>query len=179
MAHAKAARRYANALFDLARDEGKLDIVAADLQALGRLMAASADLSGFLENYMIPLPRRIQILGLLFEGRLDPLTFRFLVFVDEKRRIHLLRQIIEEFKRYYDEHQGVLHVRVTTARKLSDDQAGSLAARLQKKFNKRIDMHTQLDASLLGGFRVQVGDRIHDYSIETQLQTLHQHLVNA
>jgi F-type H+-transporting ATPase subunit delta len=179
MGNARAAKRYAKAVFDLAEEEGRTDAVLADFTALAALLEASADLRQFADNYMIEPARRVQTLGSLFEGRLDPLAFKFLVFLDSKRRFGEIAEVIREFHRLHDAARGVLDVHVTSAAPLTDGQADDLRGRLRTRFQREIKPRFSVKPGLIGGFQIQVNDLVYDDSIEYQLQSLNRKLANA
>lgn len=181
MSQSKAARRYAQALFLLASEQGKLDAVQADLQALGGLLAASPELRAFLGDLLLPPSRRSQVLGELFErqGQADPLVVRFLFLLAEKKRLPLLADIVTAFGQSYDQARGILRVRVTSARPLDAAQVDRIVARLRAQHGKEIRPELDVDPALLGGFVIQVGDQVRDLSVETQLQRLQRQLVQG
>ena len=179
MARSQAARRYARALFDLAAQENRLDAVCADLIGLGELLETSPDLARFAGNYVIPSDRRAATLRALFEGKVDALTLRFLLFLESKKRMGLIKDVVGAVIALHDERSGVLEVKVISAKPLEPGQFAAVSRRLEDRFGKRIKASTGVDPQLLGGFLVQVGGRILDYSVETQLQTLNRNLMQA
>lgn len=178
MANPQVAKRYARALFDLARQENKLDAVCSDIMAIGQLLQAG-DLERFVGNYIIPSDRRIQTIRALFEGKVDALALRFLLFLEHKKRLGLLGRIATETTRLYDEEQGILNVEITSASPLDPEQFTAICQKLEQRFQKKIRATSATDPRLLGGFVVQVGGTIYDYSIESQLQALNSRLATA
>jgi F-type H+-transporting ATPase subunit delta len=179
MANPKAAKRYAKAVFELAREEGRTDPVREDLAALRRLLAESPELRDFLGNYMLAPARRVQLLGRLFEAHIDRLSLRFLLFLEEKKRMALLPEILDHFAKLADAGAGVLKATITSAKPLDEAQLASIRERLRRRHGKDVQTVAQLDPTLLGGFQIQMGDAIEDYSISTQLATLHRRFVTA
>lgn len=181
MSQSKAARRYAQALFLLASEQGKLDAVQADLQALGALLEGSPELRAFVGDLLLPPSRRAQVLGELFErqGHADPLLVRFLFLLSEKKRLPLLGEIVTAFGESYDQARGILRVQVTSARPLDAAQVDRIVARLRTQHGKDIRPVLAVDPALLGGFVIQVGDQVRDLSVETQLQRLQRQLVQG
>ena len=181
MSHSKAARRYAQALFLLASEQGRLDTVQADLQSVGALLAGSPELRAFVGDLLMPPSRRAQVLGELFEraGHADPLLVRFLFLLSEKKRLPLLAEIAAAFGESYDEARGILRVRVTSARTLDREQVDRIVAHLRAQHGKDIRPVLAVDPALLGGFVIQVGDQVRDLSVETQLQRLQRQLVQG
>lgn len=179
MATPKTARRYARAFFDRTRDQGRLDEVQADLAALQGLIDASADFRALLAHPGLPPERVNQAVGALFRGRLREETLQFIRFLVDKKRLDHLPDICERFIQLYNEHQGILHVRVTSAVPLDSAQEQAFAKKLGAKFKRTVQLGSDTDPSLIGGFRVRVGDTIHDYSIQTMLETFKQKMMNA
>ncbi len=174
MTHSKAARRYAKALFLLAVEQHKLDAVQTDLQSAAVLLEGSRELRAFLGNYLLAPAGRSQVLAELFErqGRAEPLLTRFVFLLEEKKRLALLPEIVSAFSEMYDRERGILRVRLTSAQPLAEDQVSRIVARLRQQHGKDIRPTLRVDAALLGGFVVQVGDQVRDLSLETQLQRL-------
>jgi F-type H+-transporting ATPase subunit delta len=174
-----AAKRYAKALFDLAREQDHLEAIRADIGDLTRLLEESPDFARFVADPLIPADKRGEVLVALLKDRADPLTARFLAFLDSRDRLDQLPGICSVFTALYNDIKGILLVEITSAVPLSAEQVDQVEKRLHVKFGKQIESTQSTDPALLGGFKVRVGDTIHDYSIATQLQTLKQKLINA
>jgi len=175
----RIASRYASALFDLAREQGRLDAVYRDLSELGRVLAENRELELFITDPSVPAARALKTLSALFEQRVDPLTFRFLRFLVDRNRLAWLSEMPPVFERHYDRHQGQLRVDVVSAVPLDAKQRDVLAQKLKRRFHRDILARYEEDPRLVGGFRVRVGDTIHDYSVAAMLETFKQKLMNA
>jgi F-type H+-transporting ATPase subunit delta len=179
MQAASVAIRYAKALFGLARDREVLDPVYADLRDLERLLRDCPDFARFTADPRIPPAPRAAALDALFRDRAHPLTLRFLSFLDSKDRLGHLPGICRHFAALFHLHRGILEVRITSATPLTPEQVSAIETRLHARFGKQIQSTLHLDPALLGGFKIQVGDTIHDSSIATQLHVLKQNLIHA
>lgn len=179
MPSTQAAKRYARAAFQLAEQENRTDAVCTDLVGIGELLRASPELAKFIANLVIPSEKRVQTLQALFSGKVDALTLRFLLFLESKKRLGMLAGVVAEVSRLYDAKQGVLNVEITSASPLDDGQRDAIRGKLAARFGKKIVATSSVDPKLLGGFIVQVGGTIYDYSIETQLQSLGRKLASA
>jgi F-type H+-transporting ATPase subunit delta len=176
---ARSARRYAKALFRLAREEQRLASVASDLADLRRLDETSADFSRLIRSPVIPEDRRTVLLRELLDGRADPLTLRFALFLVERGRIDQLADIALLFEELFNEHAGILRARVESAAPLTADQEAAIRKRLGSRFGKRVVTDTEVRPELLGGFRIRIGDTLHDYSLQSQLAHLRKQWINA
>jgi F-type H+-transporting ATPase subunit delta len=179
MLHTRTSRRYAKVLFNMARETNWLEDIHRDLFDLRDLMRKSPLLSAFLPNYMVPAERRLEALRSIFEGKLNDLTYRFLMVLEEQKRLRQIAPITDFFKELYDQEQGVLKAEVVSARPLTDHQFAALRRKLESRFKKRVAMEPKVNPTLLGGFTVQVGDVIFDSSVRCQLEILQQKLITA
>lgn len=179
MTNSTAAKRYAKAVFSLARESDKLDQVREDLQALETLLEQSVELQQFLLNPLVTLERRAKILKALFGHKLDPLSVRFLLFLDDKGRIDELAGICGCFEAAYYELKGILKVKMRAAKAPESEQIREILQRLGKRYDKEIELDVEIEPALLGGFQLQIGDMVHDSSIRTKLLTFQQQLINA
>ena len=173
------AKRYSPALVDAAREEGVLDAVLADVGKLRELISTSPEFVAFLEHPLIPVEKQEETLVALFEGKLQPVTLHFLRLLAQKERLGDLSDILVAFEAAMDEENGILNVRVTAAEKLLARQETDLQDKLSKRTGKTIRLHSGVDESLIGGFLVQIGDGIEDYSLAAKLATFKRNVINA
>lgn len=166
----RAARRYAQALFDLAVDEGATEAVLRDVAWLKRSVDAAPDLAAFLPNYLLPQVVRSGILQALWAEQVHPLTWRFLRLVEAKRRLNLLDEICAEVLQLQEARQGIVRGMLTTAFALGADATDAIAARVGQRLGKQVTLQAREDRSLLGGYCLQVGDRFYDLSLAARLR---------
>lgn len=164
------SRRYARALLDTALEAGRAEAVYQDMKTLIQLIDDSLDLCEFFDNPVIPFEKRRRILESLFNGRVDALTYRFLFFLEEKRRLIFLGTIARAFEELYLKHEGIAKVRITASREMSSHQLEEIVRRLQGRLGTRVEPHVETDSRLLGGVKIQRGDIVYDYSLRSQLE---------
>ena len=172
---ASLAGRYALALFELARDERRLDAVAASLNALGQALAESADFRTLTSS---PLIGRVEgskaVLATAAAMNLDPLTTNFLGVLARNGRLGQLGAVIRAFNTLAARHRGEITAEVTSARPLDDGQVDAIKANLRGRFGADIAVDLNVDPAILGGLVVKVGSRMIDGSIRTKLNSLAQ-----
>ena len=172
--------RYATALFDLAKERECLDHVEEDMEKLAQGLETSIYFARFIENPVIPSQARLKILNSLFlKNKLHKLTLDFLALLENKHRIAYLKKICLEFKNLYLKNKNILKVKITSATILDNPQLNSLSQKLKIKFNKEIELSTNIEPQLLAGFKMQVGDYIKDYSLQSQLENFRKNLIYA
>ncbi|HMP88913.1 MAG TPA: ATP synthase F1 subunit delta [Kiritimatiellia bacterium] len=179
MAKIIAARRYAKALYALSREQSAVEAVRQDLDALVNMMDASEDWKNFILNPVGSHTVRANIINQLLNGKVHDITLRFLRFIDLRLRINLLPEIRDAWMALYDENNGILRGLVISAVELDADQVNRLAARIAGRYGKKVELNTGVDASMIGGLKVFIGDEVHDFSISSQLEQLKKRMIYA
>ncbi len=179
MSHSVASRRYAKALYLLAREQQALESIRADLEALTDLMETSREWKLFVETPVGSLAMRGKILDTLFAGKLHATTLRFLHFIDSKRRMNLLAPMRQAWMALYDDELGIRRATAVSAIPLDAAQQQALAKRLSDRMDAQVILTCTVDPDLIGGIRVLIGDQVLDYSIHSQLDALKKRLIYA
>ena len=170
------ARRYASALFEVAKKRGEVDAVAGNLQEVVTTVQSSRELMSVLHHPLLTTEKKKAVLSGVFGGRVLPGVERFLFLVVEKDRAVVLPQMLEEFNRMVDEFRGEGDAEVTSAVPLSAAQVASLQASIQARFGIKVRLSTRIDPNILGGLVVRVGDKLMDASVATKLQSMNEQL---
>ena len=161
-----APRRYAEAAFQLATRDGSIETWRRELERA----AAETDgqLMDVLANPALPLDERLGAADRVFAGLSQPVRNIVLLLV-RRGRIEQLPRVVAEFVRLDDRRQNITHATATSAAPLTDLEVKALTARLEQMSGGRIALTTHIDASLLGGLVVRVGDRRIDGSVRGRL----------
>ena len=167
------AGRYANALFELARDQKAIDAVSADLASLRRALETSPDLARLVRSPVFSAADHAKALkAILDKMGANPLTAKFVLLLAQKRRLFVLTQIIAAYERLVARARGETEAEVTAARALSEGEITELKSVLKSKLGKEPRLHAKIDPTLLGGLVVKVGSRMIDSSLRTKLDGL-------
>jgi F-type H+-transporting ATPase subunit delta len=173
-----AARRYADAAFEVATRDGTVADWRSELEAsaalLGDARAASA-----LANPALPIDQRSAAVTALLEGTASRPVQNVIQLLLRRGRIEQLPRVAAEFRRLDDRRQGITHAIATSATPLSPDDIRALTARLEQSTGGRIALDVQVDPSLLGGLVVRVGDRLIDGSVRGRLERLRNQLTSG
>lgn len=179
MAATKAATRYAKALLDLAIEQNLADQVNHDMLHLKTLCYESHDLTAFLESPIIQKSKKLDILDVMFKGKVQDMTLGFYKLITKNKRENILEIIAEAYIALYKKHKGILDVDLTSATKLEDKVKQQILAKVQDSYpGKTIELSEELDESLIGGFVVGVDGKQIDASIASQLSNLKNILLN-
>jgi F-type H+-transporting ATPase subunit delta len=172
-----AARVYAKALFDIGVETNSVGQSYDDLHAVhNALNGLDPDLRTF---FYLPRFRREdkrRIINLAFEGKVSRPVLGLLHVLVDKRREPLLDNIVEEFDRYKDVNENRVQARVVSARKLDDDLREALRSALEQRTQKSVVLTETVDPEVLGGLRVNVGDRVLDGTVRRSLQDMRRNL---
>ena len=167
------AQRYAAALYDLADEKGAIDTVAADLNSLQAMIAASDDFRRFIKSPIINRNDQSKgIAALADKAQLSPISRQFLGLVTVNRRLFALGEMIRGFHAILADRRGHTAAEVTAAAPLSDSQTMALTEALKKSLGRNVQLVTKVDPSILGGLIVKTGSRMVDSSIKSKLQRL-------
>ena len=170
---ASLSGRYATALFELARDGGKLDQVGQSLASIRQALNESGDLRQLVASPLVSREQAsVAVSGIAAALGLDAVTSRFLGVLAENRRLGQLAPIIRAFNQLSARHRGLVSAEVVTAHPLDDGQMAALQARLKSMTGSEVAVDAQVDPAILGGLVVRLGSRQIDGSIRTKLNAL-------
>ncbi|WP_157218759.1 F0F1 ATP synthase subunit delta [Flavisphingomonas formosensis] len=170
---ASLSGRYATALFELARDEKKLDAVSASLATLKTALAESDDFRRLTTSPLVSREEAAKAIAATAGAMaLDPLTTNFLGVLARNRRLGQLGAAIRAFSALAARHRGETTAEVTSAHPLSSDQIDALKAKLKSQLARDVAIDLTVDPAILGGLIVKVGSRQVDGSIRTKLNSL-------
>jgi len=167
------AKRYAQAFFEIAEEEKKLEEYYGELSALCELIEENGELKEFLANPIVEKRDKKNIIEVILEKvKPSPITANFVRLLTDKGRIVIFKEIVDAYREKMDEALGIVRVQVRTAFPLSPELEGKLKEFLMKNTGKRVMMEVSEDKSLLGGLVVKIGDLVYDNSIKTQLNNI-------
>jgi F-type H+-transporting ATPase subunit delta len=173
-----AARRYARAVFELAKEEGHVDAWAARLAELRQVLEHPEALP-VLHNRSIPDERRQAAAAALVGDRVGPEGTNLARLLVDAGRLDELEEIIAEFGRLADEDAGRVRATAITAVPLADPDADRLRGDLARRLGREVRLEARVDPAIVGGLVVQVGDRVFDGSVATRLRLLRRQLAEA
>jgi F-type H+-transporting ATPase subunit delta len=169
---------YARALFQAAREEGRLEQVAADLGELARALDDVPELRALLRNPQIDPSEKAALLDQLVAGG-DELVRNFVQLVSEKGRAGELSEMSTELEALVAREQNRLALELTTAYELSEDDARSIVDKIQHASGRSVEATRSVDPGLIGGIVLQVGSFRADGSVRGRLERLRQELATT
>lgn len=170
-----APRRYAEALLEIAVAEDAVPLYRASLDRLGGAIGPEAVRA--LRDRHVPLERRRAAIEAASKD--EPKSVRaVLVMLLERDRIAVLPEIARTFGELVDRREGIVHARITTPVELDQAQRDQLVRRLEETGGHRIRAAFATDPTLLGGARIQLGDRLVDTSVRARLEAMRAQLAS-
>ena len=159
----EAASVYGEALYALAKDENKSDMMLSQLKTLNECFAAEPDFLRLLSAPNLSKIERKEILDSCFKGRTEPYLLNFLKILMEKGYIRQFSSCVQVFCEKYNEEHGIMPVSAVTAVPMTDGQKEKLAAKLAGITGKQIELNNIIDPACIGGIRLDYdGKRVDD-----------------
>ncbi|MDF9825722.1 F-type H+-transporting ATPase subunit delta [Breznakia sp. PF5-3] len=171
-----AAVRYSQALFELGKEEKKLDVFKKDLENIDNVILENQELSQVLKHPQVEKEDRKAILVKIFKD-VDPLIINFLKLLVDRNRFQSIHEIKKDYIHLYNEFNGIEIAYVYSAKSLDDEELSSIVKILEKRFDKKIEVKTRIDETLLAGIRIKVHGEVLDNTIENQMNRMKEQVV--
>ena len=166
------AARYAQALFDVARDTEKIADTENELRGILQAVKDSRELQQVLYNPQVPVDLKKEIVKEVFGNQVSKNVLNFLCVILDRRREIYLNDIVERYIALANETRNVIQAEVTSAVELPIVHKVNLMQVLSRMTGKEIRVSYNVDPEIIGGLVVRLGDRIIDGSIKRQLERL-------
>ncbi len=173
-----SARRYAEAVFDLADETETFAQWSRDLQTIAGF-ADEADVRQILSSAKVPREEKLRLLSAGLEVHVSAQAMNLVRLLNERDKLDLAPEIRRVFQEKLDEREGIAHAVVTTAVPLTDDERRAVASRLSALTGKQVDVTPVVDASIIGGVVARIGDQLIDGSTRARLSALRRTLKGA
>jgi len=173
----KIAAPYARALYDFSNDQNIMHQVTADFQNLEVFLNKTPNLLQYLNNPLISLEAKREILTKTLKSQLNQETFKFLIVLVNRNRINLLQAIITSYLDLVYNLASIKMIEVSSAFAFTNRQKNTLIKKLKEITKAReIRLAITVDPSLIGGFLIKTDSKVIDFTIKNQLQELAKHL---
>ena len=168
------AKRYAQAILEIAKGKNGLDRWLADLDVVVSALK-DPELVAILENPKVPFGAKMRLVAEGLSG-ISPGTLNLVYFLITRGRLWAVAQIAAEFRRLVEVSQGIERGEATTAIPLSAQEVENIAQRLSQVIGKKVVLSTKVDPQILGGLVVRIGDLLLDGSTRNKLASLYKRL---
>jgi F-type H+-transporting ATPase subunit delta len=172
------AQVYARSLFDVASEQGNVDVVRGQLGELADALEENQDLRLFCFSPYFSSEEKKRGLQAALSG-VDPSVERFLMLLVENERLPLIARIRREYDRLCDQAEDLLAVTVTSAVALDPAVISRLVEQISEQTGSRVELTEEVDPSIVGGVVLRVGNSILDASIRNRLENLRTEVARA
>lgn len=177
MASTRAAIRYAKAILDLSNPKGVAEVVNNDMKLIASTINGNLELSTFIQNPTTKVEVKEKALLEVFAG-INAVTQGLFHLLFENKRFEILEAIALEYSKLSDIMNGIEVAKVTTAIPMDAALEAKVLAKIATLSDKKITIENTVDASIIGGFILRIGDKQYNASVANRLQALKRELSN-
>lgn len=170
-------KRYAQSLFDLAREKDIISVIFNDINNILEVCNGNRELTVVLKNPTVKPLKKKEILFALFENSCNELTMRFLSLITAKRREIYLKEICTEFIEIFNAYNNIKVVKVTSATKLSEETLNTIKQKIEAEYSCKVQTEEKINESLIGGFIIEIDDKQYDASYLRKLNDLRKEII--
>ena len=173
------SRRYAKALVEIGVEQKAVEAYGDELAKVKEVLSQEELLRQLLDSPTLALEKKAAILAEVCKAlELSEGMVKFLGLLLSKGRLCFLSQIEEKYRRQADALSGILSAKITSAIELDDVQQQAIAVSLEKQTGKQIALTVVVNPDLIGGLQAEIGGRLFDGSVKTQLKRIEESLKN-
>ena len=175
---ADAARVYAEALFEVGRDKGKLDALQQQLTQFADEVDRNRELQVFFFSPYLSTAEKQEGIARAISGA-EPELINFLKLLVDKHRMTEVFRIRREFDELWKQENRRLDVTVTSAVELDQAVVEKIGQEVERQTGEKVDLSSRVDGEILGGIVLQVGNMVLDASIRSRLEKLRKSVATA
>lgn len=177
MSDTSVAKRYAVALFELAKEQNLLDSIEEELRAVKEVFTTKSELQTFLQHPKVSAEAKRELIAQAF-GNLSSQVTNTLLLMTDRHRTDVISQMAVEFIELANEEKSVAEALVYSVRPLTDSERAAVSSAFAAKVGKRtLRIENIVDRSVLGGIKLRIGNRIFDGSVSGKLERLEKGLL--
>lgn len=170
--------RYAKAFFEQAVSTNALETVYADINVINKALSDSKELRSLVKNPIVKSAKKGEILTQIFTGKVSNESLNFLRMITQNGREPFLAGIIGAFYDLYNKANNISEVSVTSATDLTSVTENEIVRFIQKQTgNPNVKINKNIDASIMGGFIINFGNKVYDNSVRYKLEKIRKEII--
>jgi F-type H+-transporting ATPase subunit delta len=177
MSGIRAAIRYAKAILEIADSKGVASEVSGDMTLIATTITGNSELTHFIQNPLIKTDTKKNVVLEVFAS-VNPVTQSLFHLLLENKRFEILAAIAVEYNNLFDVMNGVEVAKVTTAFPMDAALEAKVLAKIATFSDKKVTIENTVDASIIGGFILRIGDKQYNASVANRLHVLKRELSN-
>ncbi|PLX05662.1 MAG: ATP synthase F1 subunit delta [Marinilabiliales bacterium] len=166
------AKRYAQALFELALEKKILEEVSKDMILVEEVINSSKELRLLLNNPVIDAHKKTAVMEKIFKGNIEELSLKFILLIARKGREKYIPYISKAFNGIYKDYKNIVDVTFTTAYKSDKSVKDGVLKVLEKVTEKNVELQELIDEDIIGGYIFNLEDYQYDASVKTELKRM-------
>lgn len=179
MSHSKAAKNYAEALFQIGIEKQTTDFLETELMIVKEVFQSNPDFLKFLEHPKVELEKKKQLLQTAFAGFKEDVLHTISLLVDRHNEA-LVPEVVDHFTVMANEAKGIQEATVYSVRALTEEEKAEIENVFKQKSNaKALRINNQIDPTIIGGVKVKVGNTVYDGSLKGKLDRIERQIVMA
>jgi F-type H+-transporting ATPase subunit delta len=180
MQNPRLATRYAKSLLDIAVEQNSLEAVLKDMRLLNDICQKSHEFEVMLRSPVIHADKKISVISEVLKGRnISELTYAFMKLLASKGREANLAEVARAFVTQYNQLKNIRIVKLTTAVPVPDSLKASIQSKVASFMSTdTIDLKTGVDEKLIGGFVLEVDDKLFDASVKKSLNEIRSKIID-
>lgn len=164
-------KRYAQAIMELSQKD--IEVIRQELDEFVAIYNSDKDLSSFLVNPTIKADKKQAVIRNIFTDKLSKNMLNLILLLISKKRIKNIPEIYEQLVRLINEKSNVLDMKIITVESLDEQQLFRIKEKFRNKYNAvAVKSEEIIDASIIGGVKVIIGDKVYDGSIKGRIESL-------
>jgi F-type H+-transporting ATPase subunit delta len=168
--------RYARALYEVSEERGILITLKNDIELIAYVCNKSLEFMQLLKNPVVKSSKKMHIISLIFEEKINELTLDFLKLVIQNKREIFIPAICRNILSSIKEAKGIKTVILTTAKEIDDTSLTNIAKMLEKELESEVEISTEINPRIIGGMILRIDDKQYDASIAAQLKKIKKEL---
>lgn len=166
------SKRYGRAMFELAKNEGKVEEYLEQLSCIKKITIENPELLEIFDHPKVTINEKLILIDDLFTNGFDKEVKDFLKLLVTKDRISSLIKMIKDFEELYYEYKNIVLARVTSATELEEDAKANLLVQLKELFAKEVIIEQRVDPTIIGGLLIEAQDKIIDATVKGKLEKI-------
>jgi F-type H+-transporting ATPase subunit delta len=175
----RKVHEYGKALFTIASQKKNASEVHSELVEIIDTIKSVSEFKQLLYTKRIKVADKILISSKIFDQSKSSLGFSLLSVLLENDEVKLLEDIVRYYKQLLDKESNLIKVIVYSANELDASNLITIQSQIETKINKKVELSTSIDSSLLGGLKLRIGNTIIDGSVSYRLNKIKESLIRA
>jgi len=168
------AKRYADALFEVAKERGTIDAVEEQLALVNQMVIDNEKLKKLLYMPRISRENKKQVMEKIFKDEVNSEVLNLLKMLIDRHRVSILSELQTAYVDIANENRDIVDVFVTSASPLDTEEEDKLIQTFKKLYDKQLRLRMNIDPEVIGGVLVRIGNRLYDGTISNKLNRFHQ-----